>query len=228
MLVALTREVGRNEELRRWVGSRAPVCEIPLTSTHYRAPEDVASDIDALSGFGRFASFAVTSVRVGRYVGVATPALMPGADFFSVGTRTTAMLRDLGFAVAYESEGTSLDLARHIIHGPVLILGAVNGRDELVTSLRRSELETHLVECYETVPAALDEAAIGQLGHADVVFIGAPSAWRVARDLIKPDAWVLVPGATTLHDVRATHERVLVGWGGDFESAWRRVVDSEL
>lgn len=226
VLVALTREIGRNEELRRWVGSRAQVREIPLTSTHYRSRDNVAEEVAHASSSGGFRSLVVTSARVDRYVDVVTAALLPGALVYSVGAATTAMLRSHGLEVAYESPGTSLDLAPHVARGPVLVLGAVNGRDDVTRSLQSRALEYHLVECYETVPTVLDENAKADLGRADAVFIGAPSTWRAARELIASDAWVLVPGSTTLDEVRTTHDRVVLGWGPDFESAWRRVLDS--
>ncbi|HEY5120293.1 MAG TPA: hypothetical protein VII84_01835, partial [Acidimicrobiales bacterium] len=62
----------------------------------------------------------------------------------------------------------------------------------------------------------------------DVVFIGAPSAWRVARALVSSHVWVLVPGRTTLDVVKEDHERVLVGWGQEFESAWETVTASSV
>jgi precorrin-2 methylase len=82
-----------------------------------------------------------------------------------------------------------------------------------------------LVECYETTSVELGEEAFEQLRRADVVFIGAPSAWRVARAIVTDGAWVLVPGVTTLAAVRADHERVLLGWGEDFTPAWVVITD---
>lgn len=227
MLVALTRESGRNEQLRRWVGSRARVVEVPLTFTCYRPVDDVANDVRASRHFGRFHALVATSSRVEPYVDVATESLIKGAMAYSVGARTTAMLEDHGLSVAYQSTGTSVEVAPRIDRGPVLVLGAVNGRDELVDLLQSRHLDSRLVRCYETKPVVLDEEAMDSLRNANVVFIGAPSAWRVAREVVARDAWVLVPGTTTLNDVRSTHERSLVGWGEDFERAWRVVIDSD-
>jgi hypothetical protein len=50
------------------------------------------------------------------------------------------------------------------------------------------------------------------LANADVVFIGAPSAWEVAKDYVSRGAWVVVPGSTTGDAVRASHDQVLEGW----------------
>jgi len=48
---------------------------------------------------------------------------------------------------------------------------------------------------------------------ADVLFIGAPSAWAVARDFVANDTWVVIPGASTGAVVREDHRRVIDGWG---------------
>lgn len=227
VLVALTRESGRNEPLRRWVDSRARVVEVPLTFTRYRSVDDVANDVRTSRHFGQFHALVATSSRVEPYVDIAAESLIAGSMSYSVGARTTAMLENHGLSVSYQSTGTSVEVAPRIEQGPVLILGAVNGRHELVDLLRSRHLESHFVRCYETRPVVLDEEAVGTLRNANVVFIGAPSAWRVAREVIARDAWVLVPGRTTLNVVRSTHQRSLVGWGGDFERAWRVVIDSD-
>jgi len=36
MKVALTREAGMNDELRKWIPKRVTVVEVPLTTTRYR------------------------------------------------------------------------------------------------------------------------------------------------------------------------------------------------
>jgi hypothetical protein len=53
---------------------------------------------------------------------------------------------------------------------------------------------------------------------ADVVFIGAPSAWSVARELVADATWVVVPGSSTAADVRRDHDRVIEGWGADLRT----------
>ena len=50
------------------------------------------------------------------------------------------------------------------------------------------------------------------LAGADVLFIGAPSAWDVAKAYVSKNAWVVVPGPSTGDAVRASHDRVLEGW----------------
>jgi hypothetical protein len=69
------------------------------------------------------------------------------------------------------------------------------------------------VACYETLPAVLSAEDERQLRAADVVLIGAPSAWQVAEGIVEARAWVAVPGATTGDEVRRSHERVIEGWG---------------
>jgi uroporphyrinogen-III synthase len=225
-LVALTRERGHNEELRHLIGARADVLELPLTATHFRSLHEVDDEIHSLTHFGHFRSLVVTSARCDRYVAFARDALFEVHEVFSVGAATTATLERSGLAVTHESSGTALDLADLISEGPVLLLGAAGGRVELSEVLARRFLHPRLVECYSTVDVTLDEGEKEQLRNADVVFIGAPSAWRVARALVSPHVWVLVPGSTTLDVVKEGHERVLVGWGEDFERAWVALTSS--
>ncbi|MBW4029385.1 MAG: hypothetical protein HIU57_01745 [Acidobacteria bacterium] len=226
MLVALTRESGRNEELRQWVGSRADVVEIALTTTSYRASEDVDAEVRASGHFGRFRTLVVTSARAERYLGVAREALDAHHVVASVGAATTRSLDAAGLRVSYESTGGATELAASISEGPVLLLGAVGGREELTTVLTSRDLDCVEVACYATRGLTLDDTARDGLRRADVVFIGAPSAWRVAREVVDVDAWVLVPGATTLQEVRADHERVAVGWGEAFPAAWDLIEQS--
>jgi uroporphyrinogen-III synthase len=227
VLVALTRERGHNEELRHVVAEVAEVAELPLTTTVFRPLDDVAAQINALKHFGDFRSLVVTSARCARYVALVTDALVDGHDVFSVGPSTTAALESAGLSVTGESSTTALDLADVITRSPVVLLAATGGRRELCEELARRHLQPHVVECYSTVDVVLDEGGQELLGRADVVFIGAPSAWRVARRFVSAHAWVLVPGATTLDEVREDHERVLVGWGEDFAHAWRVVVSPD-
>lgn len=226
MLVALTREFGRNGELRQWVGSRADVVEVPLTVTHYRPRRDVDAEIHASVYAGNFRSLVVTSARAQNYLDLAINALEAEHDVFSVGRVTTRSLERVGLHVVSESSGAAVELVASITRGPVLLLGAVGGRDELLTVLMRRDVDGVHVGCYETRRAELSDAAREQLRRADVVFIGAPSAWRAARELVAPNAWVLVPGDTTLAEVRVGHARVVRGWGDEFTSAWARITSA--
>lgn len=224
VLVALTRERGHNEELRQLIGDQALVLELPLTTTHFRPVCEVDDEIRSLRHFGEFRSLIVTSARCECYVALAKDALFEANEVFSVGPATTAVLERCGLRVSHESSSTALDLAEVITEGPVLLLAAAGGRVELSEALARRLLHPRLVECYSTVDVSLDDHEKEHLRNADVVFIGAPSAWRSARELVPAKAWVLVPGSTTFDAVREDHERVLVGWGDDFTSAWPTVV----
>ncbi len=226
VLVALTRERGHNEELRALVGDQADVLELPLTATRFRPPRDVDRDIRSLDHYGEFRSLVVTSARCERYVALAHEACITAPDVFSVGPATSEVLERLGLKVTRESSGTARDLAEFITEGPVLMLAAAGGRVELSEALAARSLHPYRVECYSTSSVDLDDGEREQLRSARVVFIGAPSAWRVARTIVDDGAWVLVPGVTTLAAVRSDHHRVLVGWGEDFADAWREVVSS--
>jgi len=220
VLVVLTRELGLNDELRRWVGARADAVEIPLTTTLYRSMDIVREEVRAGSHFGDFRSLVVTSARTARYAAVCRDALGEAAKVFSVGAATTRALEREGLTVSATSTGTALELAPLITEGPVLVLGAQGGRDDLASALERDRYSPVSVECYRTRGVELDAAATATLSRADVVFIGAPSAWRVARAVVSKEAWILVPGETTRDAVASDHQRVLVGWGEEFERAW--------
>jgi hypothetical protein len=69
------------------------------------------------------------------------------------------------------------------------------------------------IACYETIDVALGEDERETLRLSDVLFIGAPSAWKVARQDVRPEAWVVVPGATTGAAVGVDHSRIVEGWG---------------
>jgi uroporphyrinogen-III synthase len=226
MLVALTRELGHNEELRDWVGDRAEMVEIPLTKTRFRAVQEVADELGAAARSSSFHSLILTSARGERYLGLARSAVDDDAEVFSVGPSTSEVLTRSGWLVTHEAPRRALDLAPLVSLGPVLILGAVAGREELPHALRERGLETVVIECYETVAEPLEQEDIDVLRRADVIFVGAPSAWRVVRDVISDGAWVLVPGETTRDEVRPTHSRVLIGWGRDFDVAWDHIAES--
>lgn len=212
MNVVVTRERGRNESLVSWMPEGATVREVPLTATRFYDEASVAGELND-SPAGPFHSLVVTSVRAVPYVTLARGALADGADIFSVGSSTTRALRDCGVAVRAEAAGVAVDLAPVVSRGPVLLLGARVTRGELATELRASGIVVVAVACYETGATAPDASGEQALRNADVVIIGAPSAWAVAAPFVNAAAWVVVPGATTSAAVRSAHERVLEGWG---------------
>jgi hypothetical protein len=83
--------------------------------------------------------------------------------------------------------------------------------------LESKDLDVVALACYETWPAMLKASDDQILRSGDVVFIGAPSAWVVAQGLVRPDAVVVVPGATTAEVVRGSHDNVIEGWGPDLK-----------
>ena len=224
VLIALTRERGRNEGLRLLIGERADVVEIPLTTTYFRLEAEVEVELRSLHTSSQFRSLVVTSARCAPYVMLTKEVRDATCEIFSVGPATTEALERLGLEVTRESLDTALDLAQFITEGPVLLLAATAGRVELRKALSDLSLDPQLVECYSTRDAKLDEGEKEQLRHANVVIIGAPSAWLTARTLVDDLAWVLVPGTTTFDVVKSDHQRVLVGWGDNFASAWREIV----
>ena len=213
MNVVLTREVGHNDSLRAWLGDGLVVREVPLTETHFLDPSSVAHSVASLEDYGRFESLVITSARTSLYVDLARAALANDADIFSVGAATTQVLVHHGLTPRAQSPSRALDLSPLITRGPVLFLGASDAREELADDLGSRGLGVSLVACYETRPAALRAEDRDVLEVADVVLIGAPSAWSVARELVAASTWVIVPGVTTGEVVRRDHQRVLEGWG---------------
>ncbi|MDE3064106.1 MAG: uroporphyrinogen-III synthase [Acidobacteriota bacterium] len=213
MLIVLTREAGMNAQLREWVGDAGDVVEAPLTRTAYREVTEVAREIEASGLAGAFASLVVTSARVEPYVATALAALAEGAEVFSVGPATTQMLQGQGARVAAESTSRAQRLEDDITRGPVLFVGARDPREELPRALADKGLVVVPVVAYETVAVEVDEDVAWLLARADVVVIGAPSAWSVARTYVASSSWVVVPGETTAEAVRHDHARVVVAWG---------------
>lgn len=213
MRIVLTREAGMNESVVQWLPNDAAISAVPLTTTKYFDADSVAVALAALPLFGSFRSLVVTSTRSCVYLALALEASHDEVDLYSVGPTTTAALEEIGVRVRAQANGAAAQLANDIEDGPVLMIGAAAMRDELAVALRSMELDVAVVACYETMALTLTHEQRSTLGSADVVLIGAPSAWRVAQSSVGPDSWVVVPGTSTGDVVRATHERVLVGWG---------------
>lgn len=213
MRVVLTREEGRNAELTAWLPDGCEVVEVPLTETHYLERTEVGRRLDAAATEEHWASLIITSARAVRYVDLALAHCTGAVEVFSVGPKTTRALEAAGVAVRVQSVGGAIDLSRQIRHGPVALVGAATMRPELADDLRTRGLVVATIACYETRPIVPDEIGRAALGAADVVFIGAPSAWASAKGVVPEAAWVVVPGASTARSVRADHARVLEGWG---------------
>lgn len=213
MNIVLTREEGMNESVVAWLPSDASFATVPLTTTRFFDVDAVAVALAGAPLYGSFRSVVLTSARSCVYVALALEASLDDAAIYSVGSTTTAALQEFGLSVRAQADGPAVTLANEIEHGPVLMIGAVAMRDELPVALRARNMDVTVLACYETVPLELTNEQRTTLGNADVVLIGAPSAWRVAQPSVGPDTWVVVPGASTGDVVRATHERVLEGWG---------------
>ena len=213
MNIVLTREAGKNDDAMAWLPGNANVLEVPLTTTNYFAIDEVTRQLQASPDYGKFCVLVVTSSRTADYIHAVLGAMAGDADLLTVGTSTTRALRDHGVTISAEATSSALELEGVITQGPVLMVGAVVLREELSNELRARDISVTKVACYETLPVELDEEQENTLRVADVVFIGAPSAWSAARALVSEDAWVVVPGPTTRQVVAEDHERVLVGWG---------------
>ena len=213
MNIVLTREEGMNESLLEWLPTEAVVDEVPLTATVYFDVDDVRAQLESSSAHGTFHSLVITSVRSVDYAGCALAASAIEVDVFCVGPTTASALVSRGYTVRAIGEGSAVSLAPQIERGPVLMLGASVMREELTTALRAKGLDVVAAACYETVPLTLEDSDVEALSRADVVLIGAPSAWAVAKPHVGSDTWVVVPGTSTAEAVRVEHSRVIEGWG---------------
>ncbi len=215
MRAVLTRELGRNDETRSWLPGGWSVEEVPATTTRYEEPSLVEA---AAAAGGPYRWVVVTSARAAPYARCA-----PGALVAAVGPATARALEVVGVACAALGDAGALALAGAIDEGPVLVLAARGGRRELVEALGERGLAHTVVECYETVPVGLGPRERALLEAADVVVVGAPSAWAVVAHHVHPDAWVVVPGETTHDAVAGDHLRVVTAWGPGATEALARL-----
>ncbi len=202
-----------NESVLQWLPSDAAISAVPLTTTEYFDVDAVAVALAASPFFGSFRSLVITSARSCVYAALALEASLDEVEIYSVGPTTTAALQEFGVVVRAQANGPAATLANEIGRGPVLMIGAAAMRDELAIALRAKNVDVVVVACYETRALTLSHEQRSTLSSADVVLIGAPSAWRVAQSSVGLETWVVVPGTSTGDVVRTTHERVLVGWG---------------
>jgi uroporphyrinogen-III synthase len=210
--VVVTRERGYNAELISWLPDDALVSEVPLTSTRYFDTHEVRKTLRASDNFGRFRALVVTSARSALYVALAREALVPGGTVLSVGTATARALESEDVDVDVVGDTGVVDLDEEIGDGPVLLLGAATMREELAATLAHRGVTVEKLTCYETIPVVLTPHEELELREADVVFVGAPSAWMVAMAYVDPRSWIVVPGSTTAGIVGRQHERVIEGW----------------
>lgn len=221
MNVVVTRERGHNDELLAWLPEDVTAREVPLTTTRFFDAHEVMGVLRDSHFYGQFRYLVVTSARSALYASLARDALAIGGSVLVVGTATAHALEDDDVEVGFVGEGGAADLAPAIDAGPVLLLGAASMREELANDLAARGVAVETLACYETVPADLSGADEATLRDAQVVFIGAPSAWSVAEEFVGEDAWVIVPGPTTAAHVRQHHQRVLEGWGPELRDVVR-------
>lgn len=219
--VVVTRELGSNGSLLSLLPEEVTTSEVPLTTTRYFDTEEVVSDLHASEGFGSFRALVVTSARSALYVALARSALGEGGRVVSVGSATARALESDDVESDVVGEGAAIDLVAQIDEGPVMILGAANMRPELALALEARGVEVTMVTCYETLPVVLTDDQGAELRRADVLFIGAPSAWLVAKAYVGESTWVVVPGVTTAASVRREHARVIEGWGPELRERLR-------
>lgn len=211
-IVVVTREKGYNEDVRAWLGIDSPV-EIPLTVTDFEELGVVSEQLHRRTPVEKFATVVVTSPRVRDYLPLAIPYLQPDADVATVGAASTAAAAAAGLRGTMTSDRGAEGLVAQIRKGPVLSLGARFTRPELASGLRRRAFEHEHLVCYTTRPCALNAEQQAGLHRAEVLIIGAPSAWDVAAPFVSPTTVVVVPGLTTARAVQRDHARVVEAWG---------------
>jgi len=221
MHVVLTRELGSNDSLLGWLPEDVTTSEVPLTTTRFYDTEEVLLELHANERFGSYRALVVTSARSALYVALARSALAEGGRVVSVGTATAKALENDDVESDVVGNGGALDIVGDIDEGPVLILGAANMRPELASALESRGVAVTKLTCYETLPAVLSDNDEVELRRADVLFIGAPSAWLVAKAFVSETTWVVVPGTTTASSVRREHSRVIEGWGPELREHLR-------
>ena len=219
MKIVLTREAGKNDELRRLLPSHHAIADVPLTATEFFSIHDVETQLRSSKFFGRFESLVATSARVDRYVGLVDEAMASHFEVFTVGRTSEQVLAQHGLVVTHRSDGGAEELNHYITHNPVLLLGAQEMREELTIALRKRGLEVEHIKCYRTLPVQPTAEQQGLLLAADVIASGAPSTWTVAKPFVNESTWVVVPGATTATVVAESHPRVVVGWDHRFPEA---------
>ncbi|MDE3007496.1 MAG: uroporphyrinogen-III synthase [Acidobacteriota bacterium] len=208
--VALTREEGANDRLRDFLDESWDVVEVPATQTSYLSDDVFDASLHALDLATDTPWLVATSARGARYVARAVRTLKVTPRVACVGARTAQAVEALSTHVDLVGEAGAAALAP-FLDGEVVIVGALERRDELAQLLRSRDVKVVDVTCYETVARELSPSEQLALGASDVVFVGAPSAWRVLRPWVAHDTLVVVPGATTAEEVGARYE-VLQGW----------------
>lgn len=218
--VALTREPPFNDELRDALSSTVRITEIPLTRTVYCSHTIIVDELASHPRRDTFATLAITSARAAQYLECALAFAADDAVVAVLGRATMNAVLAAGAVsadrvVALAQEENAAALGALIERGPVLALSANNPRPELRTAVLAKGLVFDEVVCYSTQSVELTKSERRGLRRAQVVVIGAPSAWNVARHEVSPHAVVVTWGETTASAVRADHAVVRVAKSSD-------------
>lgn len=218
--VALTREEGANDALRAFLDPRWDVVEVPATKTAYLDDESFDASVRSLTLSAPSPWLVITSARAARFV-PRVLALVQGARVACVGEQSARAVREIGVSVTLVGDAGAAVLAPALA-GEIVIVGALARRGELEELLVQRGEAVFELTCYETQARELSPSEQLALKTSDVIFVGAPSAWQVARPWVHHDALVVVPGATTASEVGERYE-VLAGWDETLRerlSAW--------
>lgn len=218
-----------NDALRAYLPEHVNVVEVPATTTNYR---DLGAFGDALRAVRVSMTptwLVLTSARAATYAAHAVTVLGDDVRVACVGAATARAVRDEGVRVELEGESGSRELAE-LLDGVVLAVGAVEPLGELESRLDERSITHVSVPCYETVARELSPSEQLALASAHVVFVGAPSAWRVVAPWLVESALVVVPGARTGAQVDARFE-VMEGWNDQLARrlrAWISAREKEI
>ena len=219
MRVVLTREATLNDALRVYLPEAVNVVEVPATTTNFRDVDTFCDALRAVLVETTPTWLVLTSARAAPY-GARAVALL-GADLrvACVGAATARAVRDAGVQVDLEGRSGARELAT-LLDGVVLVVGAFEPFGELEAYLGERAITNLSVPCYETVARQLSPSEQLAIASANIIFVGAPSAWRVVEPWLVDTALVVVPGATTAAQVGARFE-VMEGWNYQLASRLR-------
>ena len=195
-VVALTREHGKNDELRALLEARLSLRTLELPCIAHESAADTARLPDVLRAGGAdwdwvlCTSPEAAAVLVGAWEAAARPALALAA----VGKATCAALRRAGLDVAFTpSKATGKTLAAELPLAPpgaagasaaaaaprVLYPASARAADTVANGLTARGFEVTRLDAYTTVPATWPAGADADAARARVVTFASPSAVQV-------------------------------------------------
>lgn len=227
--VVLTREATMNDALHVYLPEHVNVVEVPATRTNFRDLDTFSDALRAVLVDAVPTWLVLTSARAAPYAARAVTLLSDEVLVACVGAATASAVRDAGVRVDLEGSGGAGELAE-LLDGVVLVVGAFEPLGELESRLDDRAIKHVSVPCYETVARELSASEQLALASAHVIFVGAPSAWRVVEPWLVESALVVVPGATTAAQVDARFE-VMEGWNDELARrlrTWIRAREKEF